>query len=188
MPHDDYERLVIPIQERMVNAVWRIVQDMHETEDVVQEALVQIMHRFSEVRRHPNPTALMLRICSNKALDHVRSRKSRRDTLDRLPPAPQHDAATPSQALAHAEDRILILDFLQTLPEREAEAITLYALEDLDYAAVAEAMGCFQVTVRVLIGRARRRFRKEFGANPSARSFGSRISQPAGECYEKRRS
>ena len=142
---------------------------------------MQITQRFEEVRRHPNPTALMLRICSNKALDHVRSRKSRRDTLDRLPPASGQMEATPFQALAHEEDRAQILEFLRTLPEREAEAITLYALEDLDYAAVAKAMGCFQVTVRVLIGRARRRFREEFGANPANRRIGGRISQPAGE-------
>ena len=181
MPPDDYERLVVPIQERLVNCVWRIVRDVHETEDVVQEALVQITQRFDEVRRHPNPTALMLRICSNRALDHVRSRKSRRDTLDRLPPAASPADATPLQALAHEEDRAQILDFLRTIPEREAEAITLFALEDLDYPAVARAMGCFQVTVRVLIGRARRRFREAFGANPADRLIGGRISQPAGE-------
>lgn len=181
MQQDDYERFVTPIQERMVNCVWRIVRDPQETEDVVQEALMQIMRRFDEVRRHPNPTALLLRICSNKALDHVRSRHSRQDTLTRLTAVPPPDGVSPAQALARAEDQASILDFVRTLPEREAEAITLYALEDLDYAVVATAMGCTQSTVRVLIGRARGRFREEFGATHSERSIGRKLSQPSGD-------
>jgi RNA polymerase sigma factor (sigma-70 family) len=105
----------------------------------------------------------------NKALDHVRSRNARRETLSALPAGAEFDGVTPVQAMAHAEDRAVILEFVQALPEREAEAITLFALEDLDYTAVARAMGCSQVTVRVLIGRARRRFRKAFGAGRSQR-------------------
>ena len=179
MARDDYERFVMPIQGRMVDCVWRIVRDSHETEDVVQEALVHIMQRFGEVRKHPNPTALLLRICANKALDHLRRRDSRRDAMDRLATLPHPAGSTPSQELALADERSLILDFVRTLPQREAEAITLHALEELDYAAVAASMGCAESTVRVLIGRARERFRKEFRSEqgPSPKS---RISTPTG--------
>lgn len=162
MAPDDYHCFVVPIQRRMVDCIWRIVRDAHETEDVVQEALLQIFERFDEVRRHPNPTALLLRICANKALDHVRRRKSRAAALHRLATLPEPASTTPARDLAQADDRRAVLAFLQTLPEREAEAITLHALEELDYSAVAEAMGCTQSTVRVLIGRARARFREAF--------------------------
>jgi len=147
MAQDDYERFVTPIQGRMVDSVWRIVRESQETEDVVQEALIHIMQRFDEVRKHPNPTALLLRICVNKALDHVRSRTSRNAAMDRLAVHPPQDtASTPAQDLARADDRRFILDFVRTLPDREAEAITLHALEELDYATVAESMGCSQTT------------------------------------------
>ena len=176
---DDYERFVMPIQGRMVDCVWRIVRDSHDTEDVVQEALLHIMQRFDAVRKHPNPTALLLRICANKALDHLRRRDSRRDALDRLTTSPHPAGSTPSQDLALDDERSLILDFVRTLPQREAEAITLHALEELDYAAVAASMGCAESTVRVLIGRARERFRKAFRSEecPSPKS---KISTPTG--------
>jgi RNA polymerase sigma-70 factor (ECF subfamily) len=162
MAPDDYQRFVLPIQGRMVDCVWRIVRDSHETEDVVQEALLQIMQRFDEVRRHPNPTAFLLRICVNKALDHVRGRQSRHAAMDRLAMLPEEAGTTPAREMARADDRRLVLEFLRTIPDREAEAITLYALEDLDYPTVAAAMGCAQGTVRVLVRRARERFREAF--------------------------
>lgn len=162
MQQGDYERFVVPIQARMVDCVWRIVRDAHESQDVVQEALLHVLERFDEVRQHPNPTALLLRICANKALDHVRRRKSRSDALERLPVADRHDGATPSRTLAWSEDMGLLLDFIRGIPEREAEAITLHALEGMDYPDVAAAMGCAESTVRVWVGRARERFRDAF--------------------------
>src|ERR1700744_6193269 len=61
MAPDDFQRFVAPVQRRRVDGVWRIVRDVQETEDVMQEVLVQVFERFEEVRRHPNPTALLLR-------------------------------------------------------------------------------------------------------------------------------
>lgn len=180
MARDDYERFVAPIQGRMVDCVWRIVRDAHETEDVVQETLVHILQRFDEVRKHPNPTALLLRICANKALDHLRRRDARRDAMDRLAVLPQPAAPTPAEDLAQADERSLVLEFVRTLPEREAEAITLHALEEMDYAAVAVAMGCAESTVRVLIGRARERFRKAFRGDEQDRSPDGKISTQTG--------
>jgi RNA polymerase sigma-70 factor (ECF subfamily) len=164
MEQSDYEQFVAPIQGRMVDCIWRIVRDPHETDDVVQEALLHVMDRFHEVRSHPNPTALLLRICSNKALDHVRRRNSRRTTLERMAALSVLDdgVATPSRTLAISDDLAQLLDFIRTLPPREAEAITLHALEEMDYPAVAVAMGCAESTVRVWIGRARERFRTAF--------------------------
>ncbi len=166
--NDDFERFVRPVQARMVDCIWRIVRDAHETEDVVQESLVHIVARLDDVRRHPNPTALILRMCANKALDHVRSRTSRNNALDRLALVPEAVSSNPARDLAKAEDRRVILDFLRTIPEREAEAITLHALEELPYPDVAAAMGCAESTVRVLVGRARERFREAFRGNSNA--------------------
>jgi RNA polymerase sigma-70 factor (ECF subfamily) len=159
MPADEYDRLIAAVQERMVNCVWRIVRDAHETDDVLQEVLMQVWTRFDEVQRHRNPTALLLCICTNRALDHLRRRKARHALLTGLVDEISSHPLTPAQQLDHHDQREQILAFIRHLPSREAEAITLHALEDLDYPEVAEAMGCSQSTVRVLMGRAREHFR-----------------------------
>ena len=175
MQQDDYDRWIAPIRERMVNCVWRIVRDPVETEDVIQDVLLHVLKKSDSICRHPNPTALLLRICVNKALDHLRSRNSRRAALDRLSAEPVTRAPTPVQTLAGDEEQTRLLEFLKKLPARESEAITLHVLEELDYPEVANAMGCRQSTVRVLIGRARKRFREAFGSGTPGQFTGGEV-------------
>lgn len=73
---DQFERLVVPLRERMIGAIWKIVRDPDTTEDLVQEALMRIVNCFDRLAVHPNPEALILRICINLAIDHLRRRSA----------------------------------------------------------------------------------------------------------------
>lgn len=163
MPGDAFDRLIAPLQKRMVDCVWRICRDGPETEDVMQEVLVQVWERFDEVERHPNPTALVLRFCTHRALDRLRRRRTRATALDGLASDPRADAIpTPAEEVAQAEQRERVRVFLGSLAPREAEAMALLALEEMTPGEIAAAMECSEATVRVLIGRARKRFRATF--------------------------
>lgn len=170
---NDYHEWIAPHRTRMVNCAWRILRNAADTDDVIQESLMHILEKIDFVRAHPNRASLLLRICANKALDHLRRQKHRRDTLAEIAgndtAAPRgsgvHMAAaprTPRQQLAESERRELLRDFLASLPAREAEAMTLHAFEELDYAEIAAAMECGESTARVLINRARQRYRMHF--------------------------
>src|SRR5262245_51278586 len=114
----------------MVNCVWRIVRDPDETEDVVQEVLLHLLNKPDAVFRHSNPTALILRICVNKALEHLRKQSSRRTALDRLSAEMPAPVSTPAESMASGEERARLLNFLKLLPPRESEAVTLHVLEE----------------------------------------------------------
>lgn len=162
MQPDDFSQWIAPVQSRMINCTWRIVRSAADTDDVVQEVLLHVFKRFDEVRDHPNPTALLLRICTQKSLDHLRRRKARGGPPDTLSPNISEKSPSPHQQLANTELRDQLVAFIGRLPAREADAITLFALEDLGYPDVAAAMNCSEPTVRVLVSRARERFRNEF--------------------------
>lgn len=146
----------------MINCTWRIVRSAADTDDVIQEVLLHVFKHFDTVRNHPNPTALLLRICTQKSIDLLRHRKARGGPPESLSPNISENAPTPDQQLAHSELKQQLLDFISQLPNREAEAITLFALEELGYAEVAAAMNCSEPTIRVLVSRARERFRAKF--------------------------
>ncbi|MFT3780569.1 MAG: sigma-70 family RNA polymerase sigma factor [Nibricoccus sp.] len=162
MQPDDFSQWIAPAQSRMINCTWRIVRTTADTEDVIQEVLLHAYKHFDAVRNHPNPTALLLRICTQKALDHLRRRKTHGGMPEVLPSSLAEPAPSPRQQLVSHELRDQLLDFIRKLPAREAEAITLFALEELGYSEVAAAMNCSEPTVRVLVHRARERFRAEF--------------------------
>lgn len=150
----------------MINCTWRIVRSAADTDDVIQEVLLHVFKRFDEIRRHPNPTALLLRICTQKSLDHLRRCKTHGGPPVELPTNLSASAPSPRQQLANIELRDQLLAFIGRLPPREAEAISLFALEELGYPEVAAAMNCSEPTVRVLVNRARERFRSKFKNHP----------------------
>ena len=156
--NNEYNRLIEPIKQRMVNSIWRIVQDPEDTKDVMQGVLEQIWRKWNLVCRHPNPTALILRICINGAYSHLRIKKRHicygEESWDIQNTASNNPS--PSECLEHREQLNKVLAALRSLPNRQAEAITMRVLEDLPYIEIAQAMGCKEATVRQLVSKARR--------------------------------
>jgi RNA polymerase sigma-70 factor, ECF subfamily len=156
----DYTTWIEPIRYRMINAIWRVVRDADETEDVLQDVLLKIMKHVKTLRRHPNPTAWILRICINSALD--RSGRNRRAhaaaSVTNIASIPSSQASQPEQLIAR-EQQIAVRVAIAQMPAREAEALLLLAVEGCNYPEIAQAMGCRESTVRVLVMKARRRLR-----------------------------
>ncbi len=161
-PRSEYDRLIAPIEPRMMRAIWRIVSDPDEAEDVLQNALVTVWKRWEAVRRHPAPHALVLRICANSAYDALRSRARREKWLDRGAielDVPVQSSSVP-QGLAGGEQRGRVLRALAMLSRNQARAILMHVVEEIPYGDVATAMNCREVTVRKHVARARARLRR----------------------------
>ena len=157
----EYERLIAPIEDRMIRAVWRIVRDPDEAEDAFQEALLTIWKRWDVLRRHPNPHALVLRICVNSAYDVLRRRARRLKWLeaDTIPEQIPDSSPSALQAISDAEQSAQVLRAIGSLSRNQARAILMHAVEGIPYDDVAAAMNCREVTVRKHVARARAKLR-----------------------------
>jgi RNA polymerase sigma-70 factor (ECF subfamily) len=157
----EFERLVVPLRDRMMRTVWRIARDPDLAEEAFQEALVTAWRKLPEIARHPNPPALVLRIGLDAALDQLRShrrRLARRAPLEEASP----DAArgSPEDTAQRREQGALVLAALRRLKGRQATALLMRALHDEPYAAIAAALGCGEPTARVHVLRAREKLRQ----------------------------
>jgi RNA polymerase sigma factor (sigma-70 family) len=157
----EYERLVAPIEDRMMRAVWRVTGSSTDAEDALQEALLTVWRRWERIVRHPNPDALILHICINAAHDVLRRRARQEKWIEQgtLP----KDAVDPSvsavQSVFAAEQRAQVLRAIGLLPKTQARAILMHAVADIPYSDIATALGCREVTVRKHVWRARNRLR-----------------------------
>jgi len=160
-PRLEYERLIAPITDRMMRAVWRILRDPGETEDAFQEALLTVWKRWDQIRRHPNPHALVLRICVHSAQDTLRrkARRQKRMDADGVPEAVADQKASAVERLADAEQSAEVRRAIATLPKNQAQAIQMHLVEEIPYGDVAAAMDCREVTVRKHVARARAKLR-----------------------------
>lgn len=158
-PDSDYDRLIGPIEERMIRTVWRVLRDPMEAEEAFQEALARIWEGRETIRRHPNPPALILRICLNAAYDSLRQRKRRlrqegiKNHEDRLTSA----TVSPPEMLARQEQQEQILHAISQLSRNQAIAVLMRHVQQLPYDEIAQALGCSEATVRTHVTRGRRR-------------------------------
>ena len=157
----EYERLIAPIDDRMIRAVWRVSRDPNDAEDAFQEALLTVWKRWDRIRVHPNPHALILHICINAAHDMLRRRVRRGKWLEAvaIPEDIPDSSASAVQIINAAQQDAQVLRGIGLLPKNQARAILLHAVAEIPYGEIAAAMGCREGTVRKHVARARARLR-----------------------------
>lgn len=157
----EYERLIAPIEDRMIRCMWRIVRDPDDAEDALQEALLTVWKRWGQVSSHPNPQALVLRICINSAHDMLRRQARRGKWLETgaIPETIPDPSPSATQGIAGAEQGTQVLRAIACLSKNQARAILMHAVEEVPYGEIAVAMECREVTVRKHVARARARLR-----------------------------
>ncbi|MBN1905930.1 MAG: RNA polymerase sigma factor [Deltaproteobacteria bacterium] len=155
----DYDILVKPIENQMIQSVWRIVRDPNDADDAFQEATTTIWKQLGRIRRHPNPHALILKICTDAAYDVLRHRirhkrgQEQEEAIAAVPdPAP---AAT--QLLISRETQAEILQAIGQLSPKQGTAVLMRFVNGLSYNDIAQSFGCREATVRKHVARARDR-------------------------------
>ena len=157
----EYERLIAPIEDRMMRAVWRISGDPNDAEDAFQEALLTVWKRWDRIVTHPNPHALILHICVNAAHDVLRRRVRQRRWIeeDAIAANIPDSSSSAIQDMCGAEQRAQVLRAIGLLPKNQGRAILMHAVEGIAYGDIAAALACREVTVRKHVARARTRLR-----------------------------
>ena len=149
----------------MIRSVSRIIENPDDAADAFQEALATIWRKRMRIRRHPNPHALILRICINAAYDTMR-RRSRERQLEQLKgiTGSLADASrSPRDALATEERRSEIIEAINCLPRKQATAVFMRFLENQPFSDIAQALGCSEAAVRKNVSRGCARLREILG-------------------------
>ncbi len=141
-----------------------------DVQDAVSETFIVAWRRRAELRGDPMPW--LLGVARRVTANHLRGQARRGALYERLNAQPRAVGdAGPEQS-----SRIALA--LETLPERDREALMLIAWDGLEHRVAAAVMGCSTTAFTVRVHRARRRLERALGAgeqnqitiNPEARS------------------
>ncbi len=132
----------------------RLLQDHAEAEDVAQEAMLKLWKIAPKWREGEAKLSTWLyRVTANAATDRLRKRRT--VALEAAPE--QVDDAPSVEAGLIAEDRHSALHAaMETLPERQRNALVLRHFEELSNPEIASALETSVEAVESLLGRARR--------------------------------
>lgn len=155
---------IVDLYERRVFAVaMRIVRNHDDARDVTQEVFVTALRAIKGFRGDAQLSTWFHRVTVNASLDLVRKRKRREhSSVDELADQPAGEPGPEAEAIAAVRARE-VHRALGSLPPDQRALIVLHDLQDLDYAACAEALGIPLGTVKSRLHRARLALARQLG-------------------------
>ncbi len=158
-----FDLLVLKYQNKIGHLVSRYVHDIHESQDVTQEAFIKAYRGLKNFRGDSAFYTWLYRIAINTSKNHlVTMGRKISDTGIDAADAEQFESggalrenATPDKQLVTEQIAQVVSDSIEALPEDLRTAITLREFDGMSYEDIAQAMDCPIGTVRSRIFRAR---------------------------------
>lgn len=167
-----FDTLVERYQKRATSVSYRLVGNVHDALEVVQDAFIRAYRNVETLEEPARFGAWLLRIVTNLSLNFRRDRAvgGRKVSLaessgDDDAPAEQRlaDSAAsderPGATLAAGELSEVVQQAMDELPEQQRVALVLFSVEALPQKDVASIMGCSVEAVKWHVFQARRKLK-----------------------------
>ncbi len=160
-----YEILVARYEKRVVASARAIVPTGGLAEDAAQDAFVTAWMKLNMLREPEKFGAWVCRIAKNCARNMV-VRFREYLSIDAIENCIPDDAAysDPERVFVSSEERMLLQDSVNALPERVRQIIKLHYFEGLSILEIADRIGVSEGTVKWQLHDGRKRIRKELTA------------------------
>src|SRR5262245_25569314 len=141
---------------RLVGQLVLITGDLHEAEDLAQEALTRAAVHWPQLRQYDLPEAWVRRVALNLAANRGRQARRRLRALARL--GPQAESAPPV-----SESAVALIQAMRRLPVHHRQAVVLHYLLDMPTDEAARTLGVPRGTVKSWLARGRKALLAELG-------------------------
>lgn len=144
-------------------------------EEACQETFLRVFNHFHSGKTAHDPArfpAFVHSVCHNVAMEMVRSSGRH----PQLPTGLDHatTAAGPEEEAASAERRVLVQRVLTDMAPRDREILRLVLLEEEDRDVVCGRFGVDREALRVLLHRAKQRFRSSLESDAASQLIASK--------------
>jgi RNA polymerase sigma-70 factor, ECF subfamily len=168
-----FGQLAIRLQDRLYNAILRVVGDREEARELTQETFVKALTKIETFRGDSQPFTWMFRIGVNLAISHLRKVQRRRtfsldasrngsdDQASALVDRLAGDDASPTEAIERRETQQQVLAALGQLDAEYRAILVMRDIEDMDYQQMADVLNVPLGTLKSKLFRARLAMREQ---------------------------
>lgn len=170
-------RLAEEAEGRLRAYVYRVTLDHDLTQDLSQEALLQMVQSLARLKKPERFWPWLYRIAQSKIQQHYKSKQKKavisesaiyEDFLAR------HGDGRQQDGLGHLVQKDLakrVMSAMQKMQAQYRAVLSLRCLEQLSYADIGVAMECSEVTARVLFFRAKQALKKQLAQHGLKKSL-----------------
>jgi RNA polymerase sigma-70 factor (ECF subfamily) len=169
---------------KVFNVAYKFVGKHDEAEDLAQDIFLKVFKSLDTFDRRANFQTWLVSVSRNLCIDHYRSVRKERETINRDVDAGELSPASPDESPLDAieqQDRVTLLrQALAALPESLRKAVLMRDIQERSYQEIAAALRLPEGTVKSRINRGRtelaRQIRKLRGQDysPGGSSSGAR--------------
>ncbi len=154
------EALTLRLSPLALSFARRMLGDLAEAEDVVQEAMLRLWRIAPDWRTgEAKPATWLYRVVNNLCIDRIRKRNRVNVGLDDMAEPPDPTPSVEIQMIR--SDRMAALDVaLASLPDRQRQAVVLRHIEELSNPEIAQVMNISVEAVESLTARGKRTLAK----------------------------
>jgi RNA polymerase sigma-70 factor, ECF subfamily len=154
-----WEQIVRQYWRKVFNVAYKFVGKHDAAEDLTQDIFLKIFKSLDTFDRRANFQTWLISISRNLCIDHYRSVRKERETIDRdvdageLAPASAEPG--PVAALEQSDRVALLKQALSALPDTLRTAVLLRDIQELSYQEIADRLRLPEGTVKSRINRGR---------------------------------
>ena len=154
-----WESIVRQYWRKVFNIAYKFVGKHDEAEDLAQEIFLRIFKSLDTFDRRANFQTWLISISRNLCIDHYRSVRKERETIDRDVDAnelsPQSHDPGPVAALEQQDRVQLLKEAMAALPDTLRTAVLMRDIQELSYQEIADRLRLPEGTVKSRINRGR---------------------------------
>ena len=154
-----WEQIVRQHWRKVFNIAYKFTGKHDEAEDLTQDVFLKIFKSLDTFDRRANFQTWLVSVSRNLCIDHYRSVRKERETIDRDVDAgdlsPVATTVSPIAALEHRDRVELLKAALAKLAPSLREAVMLRDIQELSYQEIAERQKLPEGTVKSRINRGR---------------------------------
>ena len=148
--------LVLPYKDKLFRFALSIVGNTYDAEDIIQEVLIKIWHKWDYFVNLDNKEAWAMTVTRNMAIDKIRAQKRKATTDIQDYHHISDDELTPDHHLVAKNRMQYVLDIINELPTVQKDVVHLRDIEGYAYKEIADILGISVDQVKVNLHRARR--------------------------------
>ena len=158
MTHAEFKKRFLPLQKMLYREAFRMLCDSFEAEDAVQNLYLKLWEKRDELDTVVAPEAYSRTLLKNICIDRWRVMKNH-DEVGEMP-AGEIVADSPPDIERREADECLER-FLAGLPQQHSR-VMLMRMNGRSFEEIESVTGLSQANIRVIVSRARKKFREYY--------------------------